>query len=797
MPVPQQSIGPWSRRHDMPGIPVAPNASIVYPQSLEDLIAVCGSRAPGQYIKAAGSHWALSPAAISDGTFIETHDPNDVVPAMGRTLYDVVPKCLNKELLDWLGEQQPRAFELDAPSVNEGVYFVHVESGKRIYQLYAELDQGEEHIPESLASYIEQAYGNLCYRGPWAFPTLGGAGGQTVFGALTTGTHGGDIKFPPVCDAVVAMHLVADGGKHYWIERESLTYGYKLTDDTTLKSIYGTDQYGGERNFEIIRDDTVFDAVLVSAGRFGAVYSIILRVVRQYSLHEERRLACWQDIKHLIPQINHDFYTRPSSATVPATTQNRFLQIVVSLTPHANFQKNLCGITKRWNVGAAMSLGALGWGPIGRSERVGQIVNSYDPIIKGTRFSQAGNSHSYSNTSVSFLDSACTNASFMAGIVEEIRQEVKEFVDNNQVAIGSALAAVSVVVYVAVGASGLWALAAALGVLLLVLDKLLDELSQSPDTRLGQTLDHIRDELLNRADPAEKAAGILLWQCLCYRLFQDQQGNLDFEAISYAVMDKHDYLDKSCTVNGDSIEVFFDATDPMLIAYVDALIAYETRQEFIGKAFLGYVSLRFTGPTQALLGMERFPVTCAVEVSGLKDVVGTKELMDFAHSFALNKNVRGILHWGQRNQASMADTEDRFGDSLTKPGGALGAWRRALSSLTENGRLNGFSSAWTRAIGLEVVTPMIGFLRSMTPNPSLGQTIKVAWNNSHNPAGVETKLDITSPSLVTSTHNALPASGSFDFVPTERGEYKFTLTASIKLNGERRDTTQNLLVTVP
>ena len=59
------------------------------------------------------------------------------------------------------------------------------------------------------------------YSGPWGFMTLGGAGGQTVFGALTTGTHGGDFRQRPISDAVVALHLVTDGGDHFWIEPSS------------------------------------------------------------------------------------------------------------------------------------------------------------------------------------------------------------------------------------------------------------------------------------------------------------------------------------------------------------------------------------------------------------------------------------------------------------------------------------------------------------------------------------------------------------------------------------------------
>jgi hypothetical protein len=42
----------------------------------------------------------LSPAAISDDIFIETHDPNNQFRAMGRTLYEVVPGCLSQAFLE-------------------------------------------------------------------------------------------------------------------------------------------------------------------------------------------------------------------------------------------------------------------------------------------------------------------------------------------------------------------------------------------------------------------------------------------------------------------------------------------------------------------------------------------------------------------------------------------------------------------------------------------------------------------------------------------------------------------------
>lgn len=148
---------PWSRKHDMPG--TALNAAkILYPTSLEDLIKICTNRPAGTHLKAAGSHWALSPAAISDDVFIETHDPNNVFTAMGRTLYEVVPGCLNKTFVDIMARQHPPAFGGDSPAAAaETFYLVHIETGKRIYQLYAELDQGDDSNRSSLAWHIEDA----------------------------------------------------------------------------------------------------------------------------------------------------------------------------------------------------------------------------------------------------------------------------------------------------------------------------------------------------------------------------------------------------------------------------------------------------------------------------------------------------------------------------------------------------------------------------------------------------------------------------------------------------------------
>jgi hypothetical protein len=250
-------------------------------------------------------------------------------------------------------------------------------------------------------------------------------------------------------------------------------------------------------------------------------------------------------------------------------------------------------------------------------------------------------------------------------------------------------------------------------------------------------------------------------------------------------------------VNVESVEVFFDATDPMLVAFVDALIAFEARQEFSGKAFVGYASLRFTGPTSALIGMQRAPLTCAVEVSGLKDVTGSAEMVAFAESLGLNRNFGGILHWGQRNNSTSADVEHRFGDRADAPGGPLGIWRSALSSLTDNGRLDGCSSAFTRRTGLEVVQPVIGQFSSTPDSPLQGNVFTLTWDCMHNPPGTEVTLEIIAPDGSTASSGQLPLVGMLDNLVTMSGTYSVTLTAALHVSSATRTGTRALQVLVP
>ena len=121
MTVTQVNGALWRRKHDDPAAPTRPLAPrILYPTSLEEVIELCATRPRGERATCAGSHWSLSTGAVADVTFIETHDPNNAFPAMGRTLFDVVPRCLSDAMLDYLANQQQPEYSTSSFGENAG-----------------------------------------------------------------------------------------------------------------------------------------------------------------------------------------------------------------------------------------------------------------------------------------------------------------------------------------------------------------------------------------------------------------------------------------------------------------------------------------------------------------------------------------------------------------------------------------------------------------------------------------------------------------------------------------------------
>jgi hypothetical protein len=184
---------------------------------------------------------------------------------------------------------------------------VHVEAGIQVHHLCDTLDAmsvGPKH----------PGYG-------FAVPTLGGSGGQTIAGAISTSTHGGDVNLPPLPDMVQGIHLVGAGGVEFFIQRG----GARGIVDTerlaqTMPCVAG----------RIISDNDVFDSVLVSMGRMGIIYSMVLEVVDQFVLDEHRHQDSWQNVSS-----DTTLGAAKGSGTIgDLRTSKYFLQVL--LLPYAN-----------------------------------------------------------------------------------------------------------------------------------------------------------------------------------------------------------------------------------------------------------------------------------------------------------------------------------------------------------------------------------------------------------------------------------------------------------------------------
>jgi hypothetical protein len=709
----------WTRKHDPKDEPTRERAEIICFDTWEDIVEICRSRPLDKRMMAAGSHWALSEAALADDYFIETNRPGlDNVPRYSGLAKDFGAFISGSEFQRLVDKPPPRPEKCSFdPCLNlkEGYFYVHLKSGTRVYEAYTLLDDGPPDSKltseGSLAHRLNERLGSEdAYSGPWAFQTLGSAGGQTVVGALTTGTHGGDYRQRPISDGVAAIHLVADGGDHFWIEPDDSRAEHPITDDARLRAYYGTLQ---GVTFHIRRDSDLFDAVMVGAGRFGVVASVVLRVVPQYCLLEHRVLEDWSEVKRLLKSGNLHYvfgkpYFPPAGRTEavkafrdrfhldPALEETRFLQIAINVCPHLS-NEHRCGITQRWFVphstaGAKNADGSL----CGRNER-------------GT-LETAGKTHPYTppeddedsgSSGGTFLEQVCANGNFLAGILKETADEIQSIIERGVVpAAGVGTGAL------ALGAgSGLLnmgaSLCAVLGAAMLALRAIAAALDALGDVSLAEAADALITGLLNNP-LIPRVLTLMILRAIMLQLFESQQTRRNYVALSYAAMDWHDYKDRSCYGNAESIEVFFDATRPdVYCSYLDQVLAYEgTQQENDGRVTIGYISLRYVKQSHALLAPSRFEATVVMEIAGIRDASGSVPFIRNAEKVARHPMFGVPFHWGQSNPLERAEVERIF-DGPPRYGD-LAKWRSKLRDVeTTAGRRGGFSSTFTRRTGLE------------------------------------------------------------------------------------------------
>jgi FAD/FMN-containing dehydrogenase len=116
-------------------------------------------------------------------------------------------------------------------------------------------------------------------------------------GVATAGGHGSGLHLPPIADTIVSLDILTFDKNGTLVQRRiEQTEG--ITDPIKFKAAFPT--------IELIQDDAIFNACIVSVGCLGIIYSLIVKTEESYYLQEKRYFTDWKTLKPIIYQKLED-----------------------------------------------------------------------------------------------------------------------------------------------------------------------------------------------------------------------------------------------------------------------------------------------------------------------------------------------------------------------------------------------------------------------------------------------------------------------------------------------------------
>lgn len=266
---------------------------VARPATLAELVeAVRAAEREGAKVGTMGSGWSYTDCVVS------APDTNLMIDtsALQRPITRVVPEALRESIVSVVpAALQTQLDGVMGPSPSVDARLIHVEAGLKIHRLNCILDTQET---------------------PLAMPTLGGSNGQSIAGAISTGTHGANPNMPPIADFVRAIHLVGPGGQQWWIEPSSRP----ITDPERIRALM---QRGSlDPCLRLRYDEDLFFACLVSAGCAGVIYSVVIETIQAHRLTSTTSVTRWSEARTWIER----------TLIEPATPEPWFTEIVVNPT---------------------------------------------------------------------------------------------------------------------------------------------------------------------------------------------------------------------------------------------------------------------------------------------------------------------------------------------------------------------------------------------------------------------------------------------------------------------------------
>lgn len=134
--------------------------------------------------------------------------------------------------------------------------------------------------------------------------SCGASNGQTIAGALATGTHGAAIDAGSIANYVVGLHIVVGPARHVWLERASypvMMQGF-------------ADRLGAEW----IRNDDLFNAALIGLGGFGFIHGVMIETdpICLFEMHREH-MPLTPGLRNAMNTLDFSQITLPGGAERP------------------------------------------------------------------------------------------------------------------------------------------------------------------------------------------------------------------------------------------------------------------------------------------------------------------------------------------------------------------------------------------------------------------------------------------------------------------------------------------------
>ncbi len=230
---------PWKNFHETITAPIKGVYNVWYPADLPrygaDTInrctkqiqrALAQAKANGFTARAIGRGWSLSDVPATDGALIDLSRLSGMKPIRQNQIDPGYP-----------GDADAR----------DGLWLI--QAGAYISQINKMIESDR--------------YGR-------SLRTSGAANGQTIAGATATGTHGSALGIGALHDHIVAIHLLAGDSNQFWLERAS----HPVLKPSLAAALGAT----------VIRDDALFNAVVMGLGAFGIIHNVIIETRPRFLL---------------------------------------------------------------------------------------------------------------------------------------------------------------------------------------------------------------------------------------------------------------------------------------------------------------------------------------------------------------------------------------------------------------------------------------------------------------------------------------------------------------------------------